>query len=243
MTDRLVSVAIPAVLEGSHLYETAATLIESAPLSVEVIISLNGADRDTAAAARRAANDFAQVTVIERLHRIGKGAAIMAALKEARGGVLGFVDANGPFNPADIWALAQLVVDGDCDCAIASKWFGHRYTEVKSYSIPLRKILSRAFNVVVRRGFNLNFADTQGGCKFFTRSAFATIPDRLICIGYDFDVELLWRIQAAGYRISERYLPSRTNHSQSMFGLRMMQMLIELVRLRRLKTEIHRPRP
>ena len=227
----LVSLVVPAMDEEAVLDEVVRELADRPPFPVEFILVVNGSRNGTPEVARRLARDLPGVRALIHPGRLGKGGAILEGFRDAAGDVIGFQDADGPFAPADLWSLAQRVGAGGADCAISSKWLGQRYREVTSYGAAGKRLFSRGLNLITRTAFGLPFADTQGGAKFLTRRALAAIGGDFRCRGYDFDVELLFRLARAGLRIEERFLPCRKK--TTLFrDLPMGRMLLRLARLR-----------
>jgi hypothetical protein len=67
----------------------------------------------------------------------------------------------------------------------------------------LRRLESRSFNLLIRCLFGLDFHDTQCGAKVFTKDAIDRVLPLMVSRGFEFDVELLWRLRRAGCRIVE----------------------------------------
>lgn len=81
-----------------------------------------------------------------------------------------------------------------------------------------RRIASKSFNIIVRIIFGLHFKDTQCGAKVFRKEAIKDVLSELKTKGFEFDVELLWRLKKKGYKIIE--FPITWKHSEgSTFGL------------------------
>ena len=96
----------------------------------------------------------------------------------------------------------------------------------------LRRMASRAFNMIVRVVFGLHFRDTQCGAKVFKREAVADVLGELGAKGFEFDVELLWRLKRKGYEVVE--FPISWKHSEgSTFSLwHAPRMLLSLAKVR-----------
>lgn len=81
-----------------------------------------------------------------------------------------------------------------------------------------RRIASKSFNIIVRIIFGLHFKDTQCGAKVFRKEAIKDVLSELKTKGFEFDVELLWRLKKKGYKIIE--FPITWKHSEgSTFSL------------------------
>ena len=74
-------------------------------------------------------------------------------------------------------------------------------SQVKTPTV--RKILSRAFNVLARVLTGVRVSDTQTGIKALRRDAFLDIFERLCVKRYAFDVELLVLARKYGLRVAE----------------------------------------
>lgn len=95
------------------------------------------------------------------------------------------------------------------DIVIASK--RHPLSEI-DYPFH-RRVLSRAFNLLVRLLFRLPLSDTQCGFKVFKRKVIEDVMPRLLVKRYAFDVELLLNVHRRGYRILEA--PIEVHHGES----------------------------
>ena len=68
--------------------------------------------------------------------------------------------------------------------------------------------------MLFRSLFGLSFKDTQCGAKVFKKSAIDAVIGDMVSSGFEFDVELLWRLSRKGYTIRE--IPIKwTNMSDS----------------------------
>jgi hypothetical protein len=67
----------------------------------------------------------------------------------------------------------------------------------------LRRVLSRIFSVTIRVLFRLPVSETQTGLKAFRRKPLEDFLPELEVKRYTFDLELLVRMQRAGYHIDE----------------------------------------
>jgi dolichol-phosphate mannosyltransferase len=163
--------------------------------------------------------------------RLGKGRAVTEGFLHADAPVVGFLDADGSTSLDQIRMLMQ-ALDG-ADVVIGSRWLpGSIIPEKQGLS---RLIESRIFNLLIRLLFGLKLSDTQCGAKVFKKSAVDAVLGDMISAGFEFDVELLWRLSREGYIIRE-YPITWTNQGESRVktgdALRMLIGLVT-VRLRR----------
>jgi hypothetical protein len=112
---------------------------------------------------------------------------------------VGYFDADGSTSIDEMQRLfSRLPVS---DGAIGSRWVEGSTLRVRQGL--LRRIESRAFNLLIRLLFGLTYHDTQCGAKVFKKSAVDAVLPQMVSRGFEFDVELLWRLQLAGYTITE----------------------------------------
>lgn len=160
--------------------------------------------------------------------RIGKGAAVLEGFRKARGEIIGFIDADDAFRNADIRMVIEEV--SNVDCVIGSKWKGRKFSQV---DWPFaRKIASRAANLFIRAVFGLNFSDTQAGLKFFRRKVLESIDLDFVCRGFEFDIELLYKIKKKGFEIREIWVPIKSKNTSTFSLFWMPVMGLKLLRLR-----------
>jgi len=155
-----------------------------------------------------------QIKLLEFSNRLGKGQAIKEGLKKAIADKVGFVDADESVEASDVKKMFDAL--SYADGVIASRRLKESKILIKQ---PLkRRISSGIFNIFVRILFGLNFKDTQCGAKVFRRNAIEECLFELNTKGFEFDVELLWRLKKRGLNIIE--FPITWKHSEgSSFGL------------------------
>lgn len=226
-----ISVVIPAYNEEKRITNTLQSMMNCFGERCEVIVVCNGCVDNTSRIVRRMKKIYPNIRCLEFKQKLGKGGAIMEGFKEAKGKYIGFTDADDAFENKGIKKMVGILNDSECDCIIASKWKNQRFVDV-SEGI-LKKFLSRGWNILVRILFHLPFRDTQAGAKFLNKKVFASIEKNFICKGFDFDVELLWKIQKKNFRIKEVYVPSISVEGSKFSIKYAVPMFINLIRLRR----------
>ena len=199
-----LSLVIPAYNEETRL----GAMLESygnyflnphAP-ETEFIVVVNGSRDRTEEVAREYARRYPRLRVLVDPRPIGKGGAVMMGFAEARGEMVGFVDADGSTPPE---AFNDLVDHLDAaDAIIASRWLPGAQVSPRQ---PLqRRIASRIFNALVRLLFVLRISDTQCSAKLMKAEALKVVLPRLGLTRWAFDVDLLFQLRRAGFRITER---------------------------------------
>jgi glycosyltransferase involved in cell wall biosynthesis len=131
--------------------------------------------------------------------RLGKGGGVIAGLRAARAPLVGYFDADGSTTVAEMMRLFSFLSDNDG--AIGSRWVAGSTLTVRQG--VLRRLESRSFNLLIRCLFGLDFHDTQCGAKVFRKTAIDSILPAMVSRGFEFDVELLWRLRRAGCRVVE----------------------------------------
>jgi glycosyltransferase involved in cell wall biosynthesis len=132
-------------------------------------------------------------------HRLGKGGGVIAGLKAARSPLVGYFDADGSTGIDEMIRLFLML--SAAEGAIGSRWVPGSTLKVRQSL--LRQLESRAFNLLIRILFGLAYHDTQCGAKVFKKSAIDAVLPKIISRGFEFDVELLWRLKCAGFRVIE----------------------------------------
>lgn len=161
-------------------------------------------------------------------HRLGKGGGVLAGLSAARAPRVGFCDADGSTTMPEMLRLFSSLAG--YDGAIGSRWVdGSTLTVRQGF---LRRLESRSFNLLIRCLFGLDFHDTQCGAKVFRKTAVDTILPAMISRGFEFDVELLWRMSRAGFRIAEVPIEWQNKTDSRVRKRDMMRMIAGLLRVR-----------
>jgi dolichol-phosphate mannosyltransferase len=161
-------------------------------------------------------------------HRLGKGGGVIAGLSVARAPLVGFFDADGSTTISEMMRLFSYL--SAYDGAIGSRWVDGSTLTVRQGI--LRRIESRSFNLLIRCLFGLDFHDTQCGAKVFKKDAIDRVLPAMASRGFEFDVELLWRLHRAGSRVVEIPIEWQ-NKGDSRVRMRdMMQMIAGLFRAR-----------
>jgi glycosyltransferase involved in cell wall biosynthesis len=132
-------------------------------------------------------------------HRLGKGGGVIAGLAGARAPLVGFFDADGSTTISEMMRLFSCL--SAHDGAIGSRWVAGSALTVRQGI--LRRLESRSFNLLIRCLFGLTFHDTQCGAKVFRKTAIDNVLPAMVSTGFEFDVELLWRLRRDGSRIVE----------------------------------------
>lgn len=223
-----LSVVVPAFNEAFRLPVLLESLRHHVDPSTEIIVVDDGSTDDTAAVAQRAGQWAEHLQVVEHDINRGKGAAVRTGIAASRGRLVAFVDAD---NATDLAALAPM-----CD-RIAGRVgavFGSRHAPgaVVTGSPPVRGVMGRVFNHVVRLAAGTSISDTQCGAKVFRGSVARTVFAELAIDGFAFDVEVLRRVVALGLDVVEHPVNWHYVPGTKITLLTPLRMLRDIARIR-----------
>lgn len=198
-----LSVIIPAFNEAVRLpryLDEVVGFLEGRGQGYEVVVVDDGSTDRTVAAVRAVAEGNPAVRVLPLGRNRGKGAAVRAGMLAATGRVRLFTDADGATPIAELKRLEPALAAG-ADIVIGSRALVDPAVSVRAR--PHRVAARRVFHWVAARLSVRGVADSQCGFKLFTAEASKALFGELETAGFGFDVELLLRAQAFGYRIVE----------------------------------------
>ena len=226
-----LSIVIPVYNEEQRLPSALALLthyLDASPLRADVLIVVNGSNDRTGEIALQAAATDARFQV-EQLAGRGKGLAVRTGMLRARGNVVMFCDVDFSMPIQELSGLYG-VVAGGLDVALASREVAgaHRIGEP-----PMRHLMGRVFNGLVRVLALPGIQDTQCGFKAFRREVARDVFARGRIDGWAFDVETLFIARKRRYRLREVPITWRYDESSRVHPVRdTIAMLRELLQIR-----------
>jgi dolichol-phosphate mannosyltransferase len=195
-----LSIVIPAWNEEGRLARTLERCLPSLRARqepFEVIIVVDGPHDKTLEVAR--SFEGPSVRVLSFPQKLGKGGAVLAGLREARYDIVGYLDADGPISPEEIYGMVSALED--CDCVIASRWL--RGSTIVRQEPVVNLIAGRVWNMMVRFLLFLPVQDTQCGAKFLRRSVVPKTLRAVALTNRAFDIDLLYHVRKDGLRLRE----------------------------------------
>lgn len=220
------SLVIPAYNEEHRIRNVISKYCGFFP-NLELIVVCDGSD-NTAKIVKESWARCPQIKLLEFNKRLGKGKSIVEGMKNACGDKIGFVDADESVEPEDIKKMFEALFAADG--VIASRRLKDSKILVKQPLI--RRLASRIFNILVRIIFGLDFKDTQCGAKVFKKNAVVNIINDLKTTGFEFDVELLWKLKKEGYNILEYPITWKHSEGSRFRLLNAPKMVLSLLKVR-----------
>lgn len=204
----------------------------------QIVVVLNGCTDHTLAVVQAAAAEFPFIRPMEFKEAIGKGGALIEGLRLAPlADLIGYVDADGATPPKAFHDLVRRIAG--VDCVIGSRWLPGAVLHQEQ--TRKRQFASRMFHLIVQLLFWMNIRDTQCGAKVMRRDAVESVHNRLRIADMAFDINLLYSLKHAGYRILE--VPTEWTDkigSKVTLGRTSLVMFLSTVRIRLVYSPFYR---
>jgi dolichyl-phosphate beta-glucosyltransferase len=197
------SVVIPAYNEAQRLPAYLGEVVayfDGRGEPYEVIVVDDGSADDTAARVLEARAIHPAVTLQRLAENRGKGFAVRAGMRAARGSVRLMADADGATPIAEVKRL-ETAIEAGADVAVGSRALPD--PSVRREVQIHRKVSGEIFNFFARRMGVGDVTDTQCGFKLFRGAVAETLFRELETEGFGFDVELLMLARRRGCRVVE----------------------------------------
>ncbi|MFO7925251.1 MAG: flippase-like domain-containing protein [Halobacteriota archaeon] len=204
MTDREVSVVLPAYNEAATIRDTVAATVAALEGflpdgAFEVLIAEDGcSDRTPEIAAELAGSDD-RIRHVHSDGRLGRGGALESAFEASDGDVLVYFDTDLATDLSYLEALVESIRSEGYDVATGSR----RVPGRKQRRDPERGVASTGYNSLVRLILRSSLYDHQCGFKAFDREVLFGLLEDVEDDHWFWDTEVLVRAQRAGYAIKE----------------------------------------
>ncbi|MBN1356413.1 glycosyltransferase [bacterium] len=186
-----ITLVIPAYNEESTLPATLERLTawNVAPGAglLEIVVVDDGSTDGTAGVVSEWSRREERIRLLKNDGNHGKGFSVCRGMRDARGDITGFTDADLAYSPDQYNALVIPLLRGDADIALGTR----RLTSARSAYPRSREYSSRVFQWIVAMLGLKTGSDSQCGLKFFNRKAVDGIFPKVTCTGFAFDVEVL----------------------------------------------------
>ena len=194
MKINLISLVVPAFKQEKTIVlniESLAETLSKLDCKYEIIVVVDGFLDKTYKKAKTVENR--SIKVLGYKENKGKGFAIKYGVKEAKGDIIGFLDAGMDLDPAEISIMLSIMDFNKADIVIGSKL--HPDSKV-NYPYQ-RKILSWGYRTLTHVLFGFKVKDTQVGLKIFKRRIAKKVFSKIVVKKFAFDIEVL----AVAYRL------------------------------------------
>jgi dolichyl-phosphate beta-glucosyltransferase len=233
-----LSIIIPAYNEAKRLGATLVTIQSHFAVprggigldDIEIIVVDDGSTDGTPEVVRNYSAAIPSLRLVANGANRGKGYSVRHGMREARGRIALFADADLSSSIEDTEKLLAAIAAGN-DVAIGSR--GIDVSLMKEPRPVMRKIAGLAFNTLVRVVVGLPFHDTQCGFKAFVRDRCRILFEQQQIEGFGFDPELLFLARRHNLKTVE--VPVRSSHdpaSKVRLIRDSLRMASDLVRIR-----------
>jgi glycosyltransferase involved in cell wall biosynthesis len=203
-TPKSVDIMIP-VLNEAHVLERSVNTVrafcaEHLPYRWRIVVVDNGSTDGTQEVAQRLALAFPEDVGFHRLDVRGRGRALRRAWTQSQADICCYTDVDLSTELAALPKIVDAIAHGGCDVATGSRLQKGRSQVTRSLK---RYIISKCYNIMVRRVLGVHFSDAQCGFKAVSRRAIERIVPQIRDESWFFDTELLVLAEKQGYRIAD----------------------------------------
>jgi putative flippase GtrA len=175
-----------------------AHLTAALPYPFRITIADNASTDATLAIAQTLQAAIPEVVAVH-LGQKGRGRALGAVWSASDAPVLAYMDVDLSTDLAALLPLVAPLISGHSDLAIGSR-LAHGSRVVRG---PKREVISRCYNVLLRRSLGARFSDAQCGFKAIRKDVAEQLLPLVEDTGWFFDTELLVLAERVGARIAE----------------------------------------
>ena len=191
-------VVVPTYNEAQSIRPIIERIRRAVP-DADVLVVDDGSPDGTGRIADELAANDKRVTVLHRPAKAGLGAAYLQGFDRALDGgydAVVEIDADGSHDPAELPAMLALLESRPADLVIGSRWVDGGQVVNWPWA---RRAISRSGNRYARWMLRSRIRDLTAGFRVYRASALRGLDRAVVSSqGYCFQVELAWRIEAAG---------------------------------------------
>lgn len=195
----LLSVVVPALDEEATLERVVESVLAVLRdrIPVEVVIVDDGSTDGTPRVIEALTARHGNVRAARHPSPRGKGAAVRTGFAAARGDVLVIQDADLEYQPSDIPALLEPILDGRADAVYGSRFTGPERAVNFFWHTLANQMITFATNLF----YNANFTDVYTGYKAFRASRIRQL--HLTSTTFTIELELTAKLRRLGARFYE----------------------------------------
>lgn len=196
--EKKFSIIIPAYNEEKRIKPVLEDIIDYITknnLDWEIILTIDGND-GTEDLVKHFLQSYNNIRIVKASGRSGKGGSIKRSLNFIKSEFVILMDADNsiPFSTM----IENLHLIDEFDCIIFS-----RYTASMNEIPPVRRIISRGFNWLLRLSLDLNIRDTQSGYKIMKTAPFKKAMSMVSITNAFFDVALIYHMMRENLKVTE----------------------------------------
>jgi putative flippase GtrA len=199
---QVLDVVIPVYNEQDDLercvHRLHAYLAETFPYPFRITVADNASTDETLAIAEALQAVMPEVRAIH-LPEKGRGRALKAAWSGSDAAVLAYMDVDLSTDLAALLPLVAPLLSGHSDIAIGTR-LARSSRVVRGTK---REVISRTYNLILRRALAARFSDAQCGFKAIRQDVAQQLLPLVEDTGWFFDTELLVVAERSGLRIAE----------------------------------------
>lgn len=196
-----VLLTVPAHNEEKWLYKTIVSLnraLRESALDFRLAVAEDGSTDNTLSILKRLKEEIPELIVQSLPHRAGRGFALRTLWARVDADVYAFVDADLATSCKSVLSVLNACLEGT-DIAIGSRYVAGAVVNRP----PLRALVSRAYNALVRIVFSEQIADHQCGLKAFTKETVNAVLPLCNEDSWVWDTEILVLSNRLGFKIAE----------------------------------------
>jgi glycosyltransferase involved in cell wall biosynthesis len=191
-----LSVVIPVFNEQRSLLDTVGR-VETIPLAKEIILVDDGS-KDGTRELLKSLEGKGGIRVFYHERNQGKGAALRTGIRQVRGDIVLFQDADQEYDPSDIPHLVKPILDGKADVVLGSRLLGN-----PTWQSSLNYLANRVLTLFSNLLSNVRLTDMETGYKVFRREVLQDMVGALKENRFGIEPELIAKIARRGHRIKE----------------------------------------
>ncbi len=198
MGENILSVVMPAYNEEHTLAKVVNLVLSRVPHLLELIIVNDGSRDNTAAVADQLAAADDRVRVIHQPRNMGKTAALVTGFAASRGDIVIVQDADLEYDPGEIHALLDPILQGHADVVYGSRFMVRKASRVLYfYHYIANKSLTFFSNLLT----NINFTDVETCYKAFRGEIIRNMI--ITSSGFGFEIEVTAKVAKLRCRVYE----------------------------------------
>lgn len=189
-------IKISAVILAKDEEESIGPVVEKAKNYAEEVLVIDGHSRDRT---REIAERVGAKVILDNGR--GKGDGYKVGLKEARGEVVVFLDADGSHDPAEIPKLVEPILKRDFDLVIGSRWRGGSDDIHPNFNHLIRDLGGNLLSIIISQWFKTEITDCLHGFRALRREQGLALG--LSADDFDIEHEMVIKALKAGYKVGE----------------------------------------